>query len=65
MISLLDNYHGSYEKKVTQLFQEFRQVMLSPKNKEAAEDLFSSDREELVYYDYTSSLFKKLSENMA
>lgn len=59
MISLLDNYHGSYEKKVTQLFQEFRQVMLSPKNKEAAENLFSSDREELVYYDYTSSLFKK------
>ena len=59
MITLLDNYHGSYEKKVTQHFQKFRQVVLSPKNKEAAEDLFSSDREELVYYDYTSSLLKK------
>ena len=59
MISFLDNFHGSYEKKVTQHIHKFRQSILSLQSIEDAEDLFASDREELVHYDYTSALSKK------
>ena len=59
MISFLETYSGSYEKKVTQFFQEIRQRLVSREGIEDIADLAMSEREELVHYDYTTSLLKK------
>lgn len=56
MISFLDQYNGNYEKKVTQLFQRFRQLNVST---EEIEDMSLSNRQDAVHYDYTASLTQK------
>ena len=56
MISCLDSFSGSYEHKVTQLFQATKMNMAFS-NSDA--DHSKSTRENLSHYDYTSSALKR------
>ena len=56
MYSYLDNFSGSFEQKVTQLYQQFKQYHLkSDEDKRTSRDVD-------LHYDYTPSLLKKRVE---
>ena len=54
MYSCLDNFSGSFEQKVTQLYQQWRQ-----NRGNISEEKFNSSHEYDLHYDFTSSLTKK------
>ena len=54
MYSCLDNFSGSFEQKVTQLYQQWRQ-----NRGNISEEKFNSSHEYELHYDFTSSLTKK------
>ena len=54
MYSYLDNFSGSFEQKVTQLYQQWRQ-----NRGNISEEKFNSSHEYDLHYDFTSSLTKK------
>lgn len=54
MFLYLDNFSGSFEQKVTQLYQQWRQ-----NRGNISEEKFNSSHEYDLHYDYTPSLLKK------